>query len=204
MEKHAEKSRTESKDAVSVYFRALRQESERGKILLLAGKLDELLCQLLQAFFKPHRGKKDDDKLFMPMGPLGSFSSHIEMAYRVGLISKATADCFDILRQIRNDCAHGIEPFSMEHGKHSQQFEKFKTLSFTLSGMGKFLELVERVSVAQDPTSKEVVFLILVMVHILLLQSTLTHLQGVADNFCNLETVNFLPSELSHILKKPQ
>lgn len=70
--------------------------------------------------------------------------------------------------------------------------------------MGKFFELVERVSIAQDPTSKEVVFLILAMIHMLLLQTTLKDLQTVADSFSDLGTVNFMPSDLGKVLKKPQ
>lgn len=191
MNKQAPKSGDGSSDLLMVYFRTLNQESERGKILLLAGKIDELLCQLLQTFFKPHRGKKSDDKLFMPMGPLGSFSSRIEMAYRVGLISKTSADCLDILRDIRNKGAHKIEPFSYENGKYSESFKNFKKLTCTISEMDTFARLVKRIDATQGSTSKEAIFLLLALVHMLMLQSTLARLQTVGDSFANLKNADW-------------
>lgn len=106
----AQESIQKVEDSLSIYFKAFKDESDRGKLLLMASKIDDLLYQLLVDFFKEKRKKDGDDRLFGPMGPLGSFASRIEMAYRVGLISKVTADCLDILRDMRNDCAHGLHP----------------------------------------------------------------------------------------------
>jgi hypothetical protein len=182
-------------DAVSLYFETLKSESERGKIILLASKIDELLSELLKNFFKPKRGeKKDPDKLFRDMGPLSSFSARIEMAYRMGLISKVSADCFDILRSIRNDCAHSMKPFTYWKGKHGEKFQNFKDLSYTISGMRKFLELVERIEIADGNPSKDGLFFMLTIVHILSLQSTLRNLAMVGDSFISLENVNVWPT----------
>jgi len=133
MKTKTEKKGAESEDTLLIYFQALKQESERGKIILLASKIDELLCEVIKCFLKPHRGtKRDEDKLFRTMGPLSTFSSHIEVAYRLGLISRTTADCFDILRAIRNDCAHGLRAFSLQDGVSAQKYERFKKLSYKL------------------------------------------------------------------------
>jgi hypothetical protein len=114
MEKGIGKAQSESNDTPSIYFRTLKRESERGIILLLAGKIDELLYQLLQTFLKPHRGKKNDNKFIMPMGPLGSFASRGEAAYRVGLISRTSAEYLGVLREIRNACAHIMASFEQK------------------------------------------------------------------------------------------
>lgn len=178
-------------DAVSLYFETLKSESERGKIILLASKIDELLSQLLEQFFKPQRGnKKDKDKLFRDMGPLSSFSARIEMAYRVGLITKITADCFDILREIRNDCAHTMEAFTYWKGKHGQKFENFKQLSFTISGMRNFMELLEKIEIAGGRLTTDGLFNLLTIIHMLQLESTLKKVAMVGDNFINLEHLN--------------
>ena len=191
MKKNTGKSGEESKDPITVYFETLKLESERGKIILLASKIDELLSQLLKTLFKPCRGKKaDEDKLFRAMGPLATFSSRIEMAYRVGLISRTSADCFDVLREISNDCAHKMAPFSYESGIHSQKFEKFKKLSFTVSGMEQFCELVECADAAHGSHSKEAILFLLTIIHILLLQNTLAGLKTIGDSFSNLENTD--------------
>lgn len=189
----------ESEDSLLMYFKAFTGESDRGKLLLMTAKIDELLYDLLVNFFKVPRKRKEADRLFGPMGPLGSFASRIEMAYRVGLLSEPTANCLDILREIRNDCAHGLERFSLEDVKYSAKFDQFKKLSYTVSGMPKFFELVKRVNDAHDPKSREPIILMLAMIHMLLLQSTRVNLRRVPDNFSDLETLNLTegPSKLA-------
>jgi hypothetical protein len=90
---------------------ALLGESSRGQILILAAHIDCLLESLIACFLKPPR-IKDDDELFRPMAPLDSFSARISMAFRLGLISAEDAAAFDILRKVRNDCAHAVVSFS--------------------------------------------------------------------------------------------
>jgi hypothetical protein len=65
---------------VQEVFDALKTESQRGKILILAAHVDDVLAQMLKRFLKPPR--KKEEKLFSVMGPLGSFAARIEMAYR--------------------------------------------------------------------------------------------------------------------------
>jgi hypothetical protein len=90
---------------------ALVGESSRGQILILAAHIDYLLKSLIGRFLKPPRNK-DDDELFRPMAPLDSFSARISMAFRLGLISAEDAEAYDILRKVRNDCAHAVASFS--------------------------------------------------------------------------------------------
>lgn len=197
MAKQTQDSKSPPNFDPSQFFAALKRESERGQVILLTSQIDDLLKQILKAHLKPHRGKEDDDdKLFRLMGPLSSFSSHIEVAYRLGLISKASADCFDLLRDIRNDCAHQTEPFSYQKGSHSQKFENVKTLTFQLSGMAKFYETVERVSVAVGFNTKEPFLFVIAIVHILALETTLLRLKPVADSFIGLENIDVWPSFL--------
>jgi hypothetical protein len=91
---------------------ALVGESSRGQILVLTAHIDYLLQNLIASFLKPPRNKKKDDELFRPMAPLDSFAARISMAFRLGLISAEDAAAFDILRSVRNDCAHAVVSFS--------------------------------------------------------------------------------------------
>ena len=158
-------------------FNAVEKESERGKILLLAAHIDEVLGKMLKTFLKSPR-KAKDDKLFSRMGILSTFAGRIEMAYRLGLISKDAADCYDILRNIRNDCAHKMQPYSFDDsGK--QAFIHFKSLSYRMSGISNILECVERIG---DKTSENV-FIMLLMIHAAFLEAHLIRIKESPDNF---------------------
>lgn len=158
-------------------FNALEKESQRGKIILLAAHVDEVLCRMLKAFLKSPR-KAKDDKLFNVMGPLSTFAGRIEMAYRLGLISRDAADCYDILRNIRNDCAHKMQPYSFDQcGK--QAFMHFKSLSYRMSGISNILEHIERIG---DKTSEDV-FIMLLMIHAAFLEAHLIRIKESPDNF---------------------
>jgi len=182
----------ENEGDVNAYFRNIMAESERGKVILLAAKIDELLGELLKRYFKPSRSKDEkDDKLFRVMGLLGTFSARIEMAQRVGLISREAANCLDLLRDIRNECAHGQVEFTYTQGPNADRFRSFKEMSFKVSGMEKFFTLVEKVHVAEGGRVKDLQFMMLAMIHILMLQDTLTRIKPIGDSFRSLENVKF-------------
>ena len=107
---------------------ALSEESMRGKILILTAQIDNLLSEMLKRVLKP-AGRKKDDELFRPMGPLDSFSSRVAMAYRLGLICEGDADALDFLRKIRNDCAHTTARFSLEAEPQLKRFLEFTKLT---------------------------------------------------------------------------
>jgi hypothetical protein len=187
-----------SPDSHILFFKTVLAESERGRIILLACKVDELLLELLKTYFKPSREKKvNNDKLFGRMGLLGAFSSRIEMAHRVGLISKQSARCIDMLREIRNDCAHGMEPFSYQKGALGDKFQSFKKLSYEISGMERFFTLVEKLEILGDIGNQQFSkaddgrFMMLTMAHMIMLQDTLTRITMIGDSFRSVENVKF-------------
>ncbi len=108
----------------------VERESPRAKIILFATQIDEMLKELLTKFLKPRRASREiDDEMFRAFAPLSSFAGRIALAFRLGLISKDDADAFDVLRGIRNDCAHKIFEFSLGAPPHSNQLERFVTLT---------------------------------------------------------------------------
>lgn len=85
----------------------LQGTSDRSCIITSASIIDHLLLEVLRKYFVPNTGA--DDTLFCGNAPLGSFSSRIEMAYRIGIISKQFRSDLNVLRRMRNDSAHSID-----------------------------------------------------------------------------------------------
>jgi hypothetical protein len=96
-----------------------------------------------------------------------------------------------------------LGPFALEHGKHAEKFGRFKKLSYTIAGNGKLFEIFEGFGLGQDPSTKELGFLMITLNHMLLLQGTLNKTRRVADGFLNFENDNFSVPPLTKILRKP-
>ena len=82
----------------------LSSESDRGCSLMAAAYLDMQLGELLKAFLVDD--KRLVNELFRHTGALGTFSSRIDLAYSLGLISKGDRRNLHLIRKIRNDFAH--------------------------------------------------------------------------------------------------
>lgn len=92
------------------------KESDRAAVILVASILDETLETLLKSFFVPIPNAQDS--LFdSATSPLSNFSSKIDMAFRVGLISGKFARDIHIVRKIRNSFAHDIYGCNFNNGK---------------------------------------------------------------------------------------
>jgi DNA-binding MltR family transcriptional regulator len=105
----------------------------------LAAEVDRLLLELIKRFIKEERKKDGDERLFGGFGPLQSFGVRIEIAYRLGLISKEDADGMDMMRKLRNHCAHTIQEFSLEAEPFKSQFLHFMELTSKRDNLGLFI-----------------------------------------------------------------
>jgi len=92
---------------------SLRKESERGSAIVCATLLDESLRRMIKAKMAPSL-KKDDELLDGANAPLESFSSKVDLAYRIGLISRDEKSSFHLIRKIRNKFAHSSEEINFE------------------------------------------------------------------------------------------
>ena len=79
--------------------------SDRACAVLAGAVVDDRLKTLLQKYLLPPR-VKSSDKLLGRSSPLESFSSRIELAQRLNLITEETRKSLDWVRDIRNDAAH--------------------------------------------------------------------------------------------------
>jgi DNA-binding MltR family transcriptional regulator len=117
---------------------SLSEETDRGCALMAAAYLDFELQRLLEATFLEN--KKISKVLFDYNGPLSNFSSKIDIAYMMGLISDLARRDLHILRKIRNDFAHRHEKFDFEQTKISDRCNELQHLNtlFETDSRGKF------------------------------------------------------------------
>lgn len=87
--------------------------SDRAVAIVAGAFLDELLQELLCEFFVDQPAS-ENKKLFEGTGPLATFSSKIEIAFRVGLVSKGEHRSLHTIRGIRNEFAHVLGDVSFE------------------------------------------------------------------------------------------
>jgi hypothetical protein len=90
----------------TVFLEQLRKESERGEVMISASVLDDLLRKTVEAFLVV--GGSAEKLLTGFNAPLGSFSSRIEAAHALGLISDEEFHDANVIRKIRNEFAHTL------------------------------------------------------------------------------------------------
>ncbi|MHC8404277.1 hypothetical protein [Pseudomonas sp. TMB3-21] len=81
---------------------ALKDESDRGTVVLAAAWLDESLTNILKKLFK----ETDKEDLLSPGKALGDFGTKILIAERLKLINPHLVQSLTICRRLRNDFAH--------------------------------------------------------------------------------------------------
>jgi DNA-binding MltR family transcriptional regulator len=86
----------------------LSYDNHRSIGIVASIQIDELLKKLLIKHFVADGNVED---IFGNNGPLSSFYSRLEITYRLGLISKEVHSYINVIRKIRNICAHsfGVE-----------------------------------------------------------------------------------------------
>src|SRR6266446_9705469 len=91
---------------VPLFSGELTGTSDRARIILTAASLDDVLIFRIMGSFAFTPDENEFDHIFRFEGPLGSFSSRIEIAHLFGLIDDMTRDQLDTIREMRNACAH--------------------------------------------------------------------------------------------------
>lgn len=104
----------------------LKQESERGSVIVSASLMDEALEQLLKVKLVPSP-EKNDELFSGPYAPMDNFSAKIDFAYRVGIIGVNQRSSMHLIRKLRNDFAHSSMQISFTSQKvHSKIQDLFK------------------------------------------------------------------------------
>src|ERR1035437_2414864 len=111
-------------------------ESDRARVILAASNLDAMLCLLLSKFLRPITGNKD--KLLDGNSPLGTFSSRINVAHRLGLINSQLTKALHLIRKISNSFAHEIKGDPLKSGPHSDRIRELLSLVNNHQGYHEF------------------------------------------------------------------
>ena len=114
---------------VDKFIRQSESESDRSVVLISAAFIDSLLEDKLKLIF----GKGNSlsrEKLFSVTGPFGSLSSKTEALYCAGKIPKNAYDDINIVRKIRNVCAHQWVDFSFIGDIDNNFISKLKNTLF--------------------------------------------------------------------------
>jgi hypothetical protein len=102
---------TESDELIADYS----VESDRGAIILASTTIEDVLevkiTERLPTLIHDDAARK---KMFENDGTLATFSKKIEMAYALGIIDNDYRKKIDLIREIRNACAHARFPLSLE------------------------------------------------------------------------------------------
>lgn len=90
----------------------LMSESDRGAIILVGGVLEDVLGEYVITRL-PH-GSECRAELLKQGGVLNTFQDKLVLGRALGVIDDATCGSLDIIRQIRNECAHSIRNVSLK------------------------------------------------------------------------------------------
>lgn len=95
-------------------------QTDRGAAIIGAAWVEEELKAAIEAAVETD--KKAWDRLFRRGGPLDSFSTKIDLARLLGVISPVVASDLHIIREIRNEFAHSVldlnsSPLSFDIGR---------------------------------------------------------------------------------------
>ncbi|HEY6529167.1 MAG TPA: hypothetical protein VIZ65_10770 [Cellvibrionaceae bacterium] len=89
-----------------VLLSEIENQSDRGSAIIGTAWVEEELKAAIKS--KLVDDEKVWDNLFRASGPLGSFSSSIDLAYMIKVITKSQHSDLQQIRKIRNDFAHKL------------------------------------------------------------------------------------------------
>ena len=109
----AKKIKEHTYDDLEDYLEIFQDETDRACAVLGAAHLDYLLAKAIEVHL-PRGSEMADQLLFNPEAPIGTFSSRINMAFALDIISQETRAYLHTIRRIRNDFAHKMEIHSFD------------------------------------------------------------------------------------------
>ena len=111
-------------DDVLKFNHEFRLESDRGCGLMAAAYLDEAIKEMLALYMVNDKRLIKD--LFNGQSPLATFSSRINLAFALGKLSKEAKNDLHIIRKIRNEFAHVLDPIDFENGPIKNRCKELK------------------------------------------------------------------------------
>lgn len=129
-------------------FRSEIETQNDISVAILSGAyLDLLLEQLLRTFLVIDGDIQD--KLFAADRPLSTFSSRINIAYSLGLLTKSEYNDLNRVRHIRNEFAHSLHGLTFDEARIQDRCRSLEIPSLDiditkLSGWGAFQDMTKQ------------------------------------------------------------
>lgn len=89
----------------------LLDESDRGALILVGGILEDVLAERIIATLP--NGRRHRENLLRQGGVLSSFQSKMIFGQALGVLDEATTNSLDIIRMLRNACAHSMREVTL-------------------------------------------------------------------------------------------
>ena len=93
------------------FVAALRAESDRGAVILAGSMIDDMLTQALKDRM-PLINSEEKNRIFAFEGIAATFSSRVKLAQAMGIINRGSRHLIDLIREMRNACAHSRQPIN--------------------------------------------------------------------------------------------
>ncbi|TCK18568.1 hypothetical protein DFR30_1847 [Thiogranum longum] len=127
------------------FFEEFMAESDRAAVVLGAAKLDLLLYQILERYLTPCPTGKDE--LLDGDSPLSTYSSKINLCFRLGLIDSQLSRTLHLVRRIRNNFAHEVSGCDLTSGAHK---DRVRELCSPLKDFPIYKDVSEKASEEYD------------------------------------------------------
>jgi hypothetical protein len=93
-------------------FKELQGESDRAIITVGGSLVEYALEQCIRSRLRLPKEKTEDDVLFTDAGIIGSFYEKTWVSFFLKIIGPETRNNIDLVRKIRNEAAHNMNPVS--------------------------------------------------------------------------------------------
>lgn len=112
----------------------LKEQTDRGAAIIAVALLDELLAKaIVGRLLVPNRTKK---ALFGAYKPLSTFSAKIDLAFALGLIHENAHRDLTLMREIRNEFAHSIDPVHFNDERIAKKCKRLLLEEKALAAIG--------------------------------------------------------------------
>lgn len=142
----------------ALLFQELRDENDRSTIIVGVAFLEYILECTIESKLRQMKNKKDKDLLFSENGLFPSLSTKIFAAYALEIIGDVQRKNCDLLRKIRNEVAHNMNPTSFDSEKIRAQCNELKfvkPLEYSNERKelrARFIHMIEMLSLALEST----------------------------------------------------
>lgn len=107
-------------NSIREFINEMKEDNDRAVVIIGVSNLETLLKKLVKKSLLQPFDKKNDE-LLGHNSPLSTFSSNINLCYRLGVIDKESRQLLHMLRDMRNHFAHNIKNCDLNSPPHSDR-----------------------------------------------------------------------------------